>query len=107
MVTNAGSISAFGGNGVLLLEGGSVSNAASGSITGQPAGIFIKNQAGTVTNAGNISGTTGHRARVSICKTTASITNTSTGIIMGEKLRRLHRGGFRHSHQFRQHFGGQ
>ena len=105
MVTNAGSISALGGDGVLLLEGGSVSNAASGSITGQPAGIFIKNQTGTVTNAGHISGTGAQGAGVYL-QNNGILTNASTGTIVGQEIRRLHRGGFRHPQQCRPNFGG-
>ena len=93
MVTNAGSISAVGGNGVLLLEGGSVSNGASGSITGQPAGIFIKNQTGTVTNAGQISGTGAQGTGVYL-QNNGILTNASTGIIVGQKFGAFIEGGF-------------
>ena len=57
-VVNAGSIGGTGTNstGILLQSGGSVSNASSGVITGTDFGVNISGGAGTVENAGLISG---------------------------------------------------
>ncbi len=57
-VENAGSIGGTGTNstGILLQSGGSVSNASSGVITGTDFGVNISGGAGTVENAGLISG---------------------------------------------------
>jgi hypothetical protein len=55
-VTNSGLIDAGGGfAGVRLADGGVVTNAATGTITGH-AGIIVGDTAGTVTNAGLITG---------------------------------------------------
>jgi hypothetical protein len=60
-VANSGRITTTGGGlfGVLITGtgGGSVSNAATGSIDGATAGVLINGQVGTVTNAGTITGT--------------------------------------------------
>src|SRR5438105_9479788 len=50
----AGSGSFFNGDGVALLAGGSVTNAASASITAVIDGVHIANGAGTVLNSGTI-----------------------------------------------------
>jgi aspartate 1-decarboxylase len=60
-VVNDGSIAGTGiangfGFGVALFAGGSVTNAASASITGAEGGIVIQGGAGTVVNDGNITG---------------------------------------------------
>ncbi|HEX2511126.1 MAG TPA: hypothetical protein VHK44_00850 [Xanthobacteraceae bacterium] len=60
-VTNAGIITAqsSGSNGIFLGEGGTVTNQAGGTISGD-TGIFIDTFAGTVVNAGTISGSGGN-----------------------------------------------
>ena len=59
-ITNAGSISgtATGSAGVFLDDGGAITNAASASISGASFGVYIAGASGTLTNSGNISGTT-------------------------------------------------
>jgi FG-GAP-like repeat/FG-GAP repeat len=59
-VTNSGGISASGtsGTGVELAGGGIVTNNSIASIAGHSFGVFLTGGAGTVTNAGTISGTT-------------------------------------------------
>jgi hypothetical protein len=53
-VSNDGSISASGGSGVFFGLGGTLTNAASGSIFGRSWGVRIDNGAGTVSNSGTI-----------------------------------------------------
>ena len=57
-LVNAGHITATGGAGADIEGGGSVTNNAGGNITGSTFGVFITGGAGTVTNAGTISGAT-------------------------------------------------
>ena len=91
-VTNAGSISAVF-DGVFIADGGSLSNAASGSITAQNIGVFFKNRAGTLINAGRISGT-GTQGTGIYLGANGSITNTSTGTITGHIFGAFIEGGF-------------
>ena len=56
-ILNSGSISGYsgsGGYGVDLEDGGSVSNAGAGSISGGEDGIFVNGAAGTIINSGRI-----------------------------------------------------
>ncbi|HEY7581575.1 MAG TPA: alkaline phosphatase family protein, partial [Acetobacteraceae bacterium] len=58
-VTNSGNIAATVGDVIALHAGGSVTNAAGGTITGQgsyAAALYISGVAGTVTNTGSITG---------------------------------------------------
>ena len=91
-VTNAGSISAVF-DGVFVADGGSLSNAASGSITAQNIGVFFKNRAGTLINARKISGT-GTQGTGIYLGADGSITNTSTGTITGHIFGAFIEGGF-------------
>ena len=91
-VTNAGAVSAVY-HGVFMAAGGSVSNAASGSISGQHNGVLFKNQAGTVTNSGNISGTGSGGTGVYL-QNSGAVTNTSTGTITGHQFGAFVEGGF-------------
>ena len=79
-VTNAGAISGY--QGLFITNGGSISNATSGSISGTHNGIVFKNQAGTITNSGKVSGT-GSGGTGLYLQTNSTVTNTSTGSISG------------------------
>ncbi|MBV9113478.1 MAG: hypothetical protein JOY67_11725, partial [Hyphomicrobiales bacterium] len=91
-VTNAGTISAVY-HGIFMAAGGSVSNAISGSISGQHNGIIFRNQAGTVTNSGNVSGT-GPGGTGVYLQSNGAVTNTSTGTISGHQFGAFIEGGF-------------
>ncbi|MBV8449684.1 MAG: hypothetical protein JO124_17035 [Hyphomicrobiales bacterium] len=90
-VSNAGTVSAVY-HGIFMAAGGSVSNASSGSISGQHNGILFRNQAGTVTNAGNVSGTGSGGTGVYL-QSNGSVTNTSTGTITGHQFGAFIEGG--------------
>ncbi|SED63550.1 hypothetical protein SAMN05519104_3975 [Rhizobiales bacterium GAS188] len=92
-VTNTGSISGPNNNAVLMAGGGSLSNAASGSISALAVGVFFQNQAGTLTNAGYITGTGANGTGVYL-ENGGSATNTSTGTITGHKFGVFLEGGF-------------
>ena len=81
-VTNSGNISATF-HAILIEGGGTVTNNAGGTITGQNAGVFFKNVAGTVNNSGIISGTAGTSVAGVYLENNGNITNTSTGTISG------------------------
>jgi len=55
-VFNLGTVTPKGGAGAYLAGGGAVANSAGGSIAGNSYGVFVTGGAGTVTNAGTISG---------------------------------------------------
>ena len=55
-LVNAGQISASGGAGADLEDGGSVTNASGASMSGSAFGVFVGGAAGTVTNAGTLTG---------------------------------------------------
>ncbi|MDB5395281.1 MAG: Hemagglutinin-related protein [Rhodospirillales bacterium] len=66
-VNNAGAITASGGDGVALYgygmgNHGSVTNLATGTITGDHNGVFFTGLSGTVENAGTITGGAGYHA---------------------------------------------
>jgi len=86
-VTNAGEIQAIGGPAVLLANGGSVSNAQGGTISGGAYGILIESAAGTITNAGGIYGVAGALGGKSIAiEFTGSGANSltlQTGSVLG------------------------
>ena len=79
--------------GCCIAGGGSLSNATSGSISAVGVGVFFKNQAGTVTNAGFITGT-GTDGTGIYLENGGSVTNTSTGTITGHKFGAFLEGGF-------------
>ena len=87
-VTNSGNVSATF-HGILIEAGGSVTNNLSGTIAGQnTAGVYFKHLAGTVTNAGNISGTGTNGVGVYLhtdpgSLSAGTITNASSGTITG------------------------
>ena len=91
-------------HGVLVEAGGTVSNNAGASITGRNTGVFFKNQAGTVTNAGNISGT-GTQGTGVYLENNGNITNTSTGTITGQIFGAFIEGGFGTLANYGKHFG--
>jgi hypothetical protein len=68
--------------GIILVEGGSVTNQAGGTISGDRFGIFVRD-AGTVTNAGAISGKVGVNMHVQDSNTGAAGTVTNAGTISG------------------------
>lgn len=83
-VINQGSIAGTGslGNGVLLHNGGFVTNAASASITGANEGIQISGGAGTLINSGRIAGTGTNGQGVALLSG-GSVTNTAAASITG------------------------
>ncbi len=87
-VSNQGFITSSGNNGstagIALFDGGSVTNAAGAIIQGY-AGVFVTDAAGTLTNAGSISGATGaaiHGVGVQF-KAGGGVTNQSGATITG------------------------
>lgn len=83
-VVNAGTVSnaVLGGSGIRLLAGGTVTNTgAAGLISGDYAGIRISGAAGTVSNAGTVSGTDNG---VYVYQG-GSVTNLATGTITGRR----------------------
>ncbi len=87
-VSNQGFITSSGNNGstagIALFDGGSVTNAAGATIQGY-AGVFVTDAAGTLTNAGSISGATGaaiHGVGVQF-KAGGGVTNQSGATITG------------------------
>lgn len=83
-VVNAGTVSnaAAFGSGIRLLAGGTVTNSGAASkISGAYAGIRISGAAGTVTNAGTVSGTD-NGVYVYLG---GSVTNLATGTITGQR----------------------
>jgi Hint domain len=82
-VANAGTISASasaGSYGVLLADGGLVTNVTGGTISGGQFGIFDLGAAASVSNQGVINGTTGIGAALSA---PGSVTNQTGGTITG------------------------
>ena len=92
-VTNAGSIAGPSHLGVLMSSGGSLSNAASASISALSVGVLFKNQAGTLTNAGQITAT-GTDGTGIYLENGGTATNASTGTITGHKFGAFLEGGF-------------
>jgi hypothetical protein len=90
-ITNAGTITGAH-HGVLMTNGGSFSNAASGVVSAPGAGIFAKNVALTVMNAGFIHGT-GTGGTGVYLGSGGSVTNASTGIITGDQFGTFLEGG--------------
>jgi hypothetical protein len=89
-VTNSGSISATAANGagVDLADGGNVSNAAAGLISGTLFGVFVAQAKGAVTNTGHISGGKYDRIVLEAGGTVtnaagASVTGGSNGVYVG------------------------
>jgi hypothetical protein len=85
-VTNFGAISAaapVGGAGVLLVAGGSVTNASTGSIEGQYTGITITGSSGTVSNLGTVSGSFRYGVSLDGGRVTNGHSGSSGGLISG------------------------
>ena len=80
-VTNNASIS--GSHGVGFAAGGSVTNNATGSITGQVAGVQVLGGAGTLVNTGHITATGGAGADI---EGGGSVTNNAGGNITGSTI---------------------
>jgi hypothetical protein len=82
-ISNSGSISGASADGVVLGMGGTVTNLAGGNITGGSTGVYVKYRAtGTVTNSGNIAGTTTSSTGVDLAGG-GTLTNNATGTITG------------------------
>lgn len=80
-VINEGAITASN-LGVYLNSGGSVTNSGTASsITADVFGVYIRDVAGTLTNAGTIRSTSS--SAVAISYTAASVNNAATGVITG------------------------
>lgn len=83
-VANRGVISSGGSNlGILLTAGGTISNAASATVSGGSTGVFVSGGAGTVQNSGQITaaGATGVDFEAG-----GSVTNTAQGTISGSSF---------------------
>jgi uncharacterized protein with beta-barrel porin domain len=80
-VTNSGYLAGTTNFGVALGAGGSVTNQLGGVISGYRQGIYVSTNAGTVTNAGSITGTT--RGPGVYLKAGGSVTNSVGGVITG------------------------
>jgi uncharacterized protein with beta-barrel porin domain len=80
-VTNSGYLAGTTNFGVGLGAGGSVTNQLGGVISGYREGIYVSTNAGTVTNAGSITGTT--RGPGVYLKAGGSVTNSVGGVITG------------------------
>jgi hypothetical protein len=82
-ITNSGSISATGSGAaaVALGDGGGLTNAPLGKITGNGFGVFVTGAAGTITNTGTISGADG----VALTKG-GILTNNAGGNIVGVNI---------------------
>ena len=126
-VTNSGTIAGIGAKsmGVLLPNGGAVTNLSSGSISGY-VGVYIGGAGGTVTNAGSIAGTlpavlvvsgsidnelggtlsmSGNSFMAAYAGKGGSVTNAGTITELGQRRRGRRRRGQRHSHEFRDDLG--
>lgn len=83
-VTNRGNISSGGSNlGILLTGGGTISNAASATVSGGSTGVFVSGGAGSLQNNGQVTatGTTGVDFEAG-----GSVTNTAQGTISGSSF---------------------
>src|ERR1700730_2839515 len=80
-IQNSGTISSA--EAIELLAGGSVTNAAVGSIKGTLVGVAIYNSAGTVVNSGGISGTNATFGRGVYLGTGGLVINAASASITG------------------------
>jgi hypothetical protein len=82
-VDNSGTITGLGAHGILLAEGGTVTNETAGVISGKVDGVNIANAAGTVGNFGHITGSQRYGV---ILGASGSVTNGASGVITGQQF---------------------
>ncbi len=82
-ITNAGVVSSSAGDGVVLDDGGSVTNNSTGAIKGDQYGIVFNAGPGTVTNSGSISSALGVDSVIVDFGHGGSLTNLAGGTISG------------------------
>ena len=82
-ITNAGVVSSSAGDGIVLEDGGSVTNNSTGTIKGDQYGIVFNAGPGTVTNSGSISSALGVDSVAVDLGDGGSLTNLAGGTITG------------------------
>ena len=82
-ITNAGLVSSSAGDGVVLEDGGSVTNNSTGTIRGDQYGVVFNNGPGTVTNSGSISSALGVDSVIVDFGDGGSLTNLAGGTLTG------------------------
>ena len=82
-ITNAGVVSSSAGDGIVLEDGGSVTNNSTGTIRGDQYGIVSNAGPGSVTNSGSISSALGADSVAVDLGDGGSITNLAGGTITG------------------------
>ena len=88
---NAGKITGATWYGIALSDGGSIHNAATGSVIGQSAGVSFANQSATIVNDGSISAT-GSGAAAIMISAGGAVTNDSGSDAFGRLLWRVRSG---------------
>ena len=82
-ITNAGAVSSSAGDGIVLEDGGSVTNNSTGTIKGDQYGIVFNAGPGSVTNSGSISSALGVDSVIVDFGDGGSLTNLAGGTITG------------------------
>jgi hypothetical protein len=82
-ITNSGVVSSSAGDGIVLEDGGSVTNNSTGTIKGDQYGIVFNAGPGSVTNSGSISSALGADSVAVDLGDGGSITNLAGGTITG------------------------